>query len=178
MSARNLFVLKSNNPIDTKRIYDAVDAYMQPKIYSVVFEPKCYWDEILNCLDCKCNYFTLTEDKKYIECEDIFSIEDAFVYARRFPRKQFRDKEHEFLQHKLSFFNDVVNIIFQDRNVETVEIYISDQYSTSLDDFKNCIPVNDRDLTKALIGTFESTKREKYFGMKTVKFIIERSKND
>lgn len=178
MSARNLFVLKSNNPIDTKRIYDAVDAYMQPKIYSVVFEPKGYWDEILNCLGCKCNYFTLTEGKEYIECEDIFSIEDAFVYARNFSRQQFRDKEQEFLRQKLLFFNDIVNIIFQDRNVETVEVYISDQYSTDLDAFKCCIQVADEKLTEALIDTYKPIKKEKYFGMKTVKLIIERSKND
>ena len=174
MSERNLFILKSNNSIDVKRIYDAVDMYMQPKSFSVVFEPRGYWDEILNCLGCNCNYFTLTESKEHIECENIFSTVDSFAFACKFPRKHFRDKEYEYLQDKLSCFNDIVEIIFEDPNVVAIEVYISDQYSTDLDAFKRCIQVTDGKLTEALIETYEPTKKEKYFGMKTVKFIVER----
>jgi hypothetical protein len=147
---------------------------MKAKDFSIVLEPVGYWDEILNCLDCECNYFTVTENKHVIECEDIFSIKDSFEYARRFPRKYFHDKEHEFLHHKLSFFNDIVQILFEDPNIESLEIYISDQYSTNLDAFDRCIQVVDRKLTEALIGTYQPTKKDKYFGMKTVKFIVER----
>jgi hypothetical protein len=34
--------------------------------------------------------------------------------------------------------------------------------------------VTDGKLTEALISTYEPSKKEKYFGMKTVKFIVER----
>lgn len=177
MSARNIFVLKSIDSVNAKRVYDALSAYMQPNKFSIVFEPKGYWDEILNCLDCECNYFTLTEDKEHIECDDIFSTTDSFAFARQFPRKHFNDKEHEFLQNKLACFTDIIKIIFENFNVEVVEVYISDQYSTDLDAFKYCIQVTDEKLTEALIDTYGPTKKEKYFGIKTVKFIMERSNN-
>lgn len=174
MSARNLFVLRFNDTANSKTLYDVLDAYMKFTNFSIVFEPMGYWDEILNCLNCKRNYFTVTENKCVIECEDIFSTRDSFEYARRFPRRYFRDKEHEFLQNKLSFLNDIVQILFEDSCVKSVEVYMSDQYSTDLDAFDRCIQVVDRNLTEALIGTYQSTKKDKYFGMKTVKFIVER----
>ena len=174
MSARNLFVLKFNKPGDIKRIYSDLNSYMESKEFSVVFEPKGYWDEMLTCLDCESNYFTVTESKRHIECEDIFSTADSFEFARRFPRRDFRNKEHEFLQHKLSFFNDIIQIVFKDVNIQVVELYISDQYSTDCDVFHYCVPVADGNLTEALIATYKSTKKNKYFGMKTAKFIIER----
>jgi hypothetical protein len=174
MSARNLFVLKSSNSIDAKKIYDTLNEYMKSNEFSVIFEPKGYWDEILSCLGCECNYFTTTENKYCIECEDIFSTVDSFAFARKFPRKLFRNKEYEYLWRKLSFFDDIILIVFEDPNVEAVEVYISNQYSTDLDSFDNCVQVTDGKLTEALISTYEPSKKEKYFGMKTVKFIVER----
>lgn len=174
MSARNLFIIKSQNIENAKKIYSQLDEYMMPINYSIIFEPKGYWDEILDLLDCDSYYFTITNGKNIKECDNIFDTEDSFCYAIKFPKKQFEAKEYEFLYKKLSFFNNIVEIVFRDDNVEAIEFYISDQYSIDLNDFNWIIEVVDGRLSEALIETFKPTRKNKYFGMKAVKFVIKR----
>ena len=174
MSARNLFIIKAKNIENAKKIYSQLDEYMMPINYSIIFEPTGYWDEILDLLNCDSYYFTITNGKNIKECDNIFDTEDSFCYAIKFPKYQFEDKMHEFLYKKLSCLNNIAKTVFKDDNVESIEFYISEQYSTVLNDFDWVIEVVDGNLSGALIKTFMPTKKDKYFGMKTVKFVIKK----
>ena len=174
MSTRNLFIIKAKSIEKVQQIYGQLDEYMMSKTFSIAFEPKGYWDPILALLECNNFYFAITNNEHTMESEDLFSLEDSFDFAINFPKNQFKAKEYEFLYKKLSFLNNIVNIVFKDNNVETIEFYISDQYSTVLSDFDCIIEVVDGKLVEALIETFKPMRKYRYYGMKTTKFVIKR----
>ena len=64
--------------------------------------------------------------------------------------------------------------MFSDENVESVDFYLSGQYSTEASDFDYLINVTDKNLTEALIKSYDPIKNNPYFGMKTAKFLITR----
>ena len=172
MSARNMFVINAKTNENASNIYDILTQYMASQPCSIVFEPSGYWDEILKLLDCNSYYFSITDSTKHIECEDLFSIDESYDFAMAFPKKQFDNKVNEHLNTKLSFVNDIVKIIFFDPNVLNIEFYVSDQYSITLEDFHCLVSVLDKNLCDALIKTYNPSKRQDYYGMKTAKFLI------
>ena len=174
MSFRNLFLIKLKKDVNISIIYKDLCEYMLNSNFGICFEPQKYYDEILELLECDKNYFTLTEDKNHIECEAIFGCTDAFNYASCFLKREFKKRDIEYLYNKLSFIDELLNIIFGHECVETVEVYISDQYSILLEDFSRVIKVEDHRFTDALIASYEPTKADKYYGVKTTKFIIKR----
>jgi hypothetical protein len=174
MSCRNLFVINAKNTKNSHTTYRKLNQYIIDHDFSILFEPKGYWDEILSVFNCNDYYFAVTEDKGIMECDEIFSIVDSFDYAVQFPKKQFKEKEYEFLVAKLSFLNRIVEIVFSDENVESVEFYLSDQYSIDVSDFDYLINVTDKNLTEALIKTYQPSKKANYFGIKTAVFSITR----
>ena len=174
MSCRNVFVIKAKNINNADCIYKKIAEYVKKQKISILFEPKGYWDEILNVFNCNSYYFSVTEGKGIVECDDIFSTEDSFDYAVQFPKKQFEEKEYEFLTTKLSFFNRIVEIVFSDENVESIEFYLSDQYSIVASDFDYLINVTDKNLTEALIKSYAPSNKNRRFGMKTAKFVLIR----
>ena len=173
MSGRNLFVIKSEQEINNRCIYDDLYRYMETKKFGIVFEPQEYCDELLNSIDCKRNYFAITDNHSCLECGDLFSTIDSFEFAIKFSKKQFASKEYEYLYQKLAFLNEVIKIVFHDPNVEKIEIYISDQYSTSIEDYTVSCDVTNGDFTKALIKSFEPIESHAYYGMKTMKFLVK-----
>ena len=90
MSARNLFLIKLYKEEDVTYIYNQLYEYMENNKFGIKFEPKNYYDEILNLLDCNKNYFIVTDDKENIECDEIFEDNDAFKYASTFSLKSIR----------------------------------------------------------------------------------------
>ena len=174
MSFRNLFLIKLKKDVNISIIYKHLSEYMLNSNFGICFEPQKYYDEILELLECDKNYFTLTEDKNHIECEAIFDCTDAYIYASSFLKREFKGREREYLYNKLSFIDELLNIIFGHECVEAVEVYISDQYSILLEDFSRVIKVENQRFTDALLVSYEPTKEDKYYGVKTTKFIIKR----
>lgn len=174
MSARNILIIESNKTTDD--IYKKLYNLIKMKECGIIFEPKDYWEPILFQLNCNNNYFTITEDKTTIECGGIFETVTSFEYAITFSKKEFKKREKEFLHRKLSFFDDIIDIIFSDKEVQKVEMYLCTEYSITLDDFDQVIEVNNGRLCDAIIGSYECTKKEKYYGCKTRKFVINNYK--
>ena len=174
MSCRNVFIIRAKNTNNADSIYKKVAEFVKKQKISILFEPQGYWDEILSVFNCNAYYFSVTEGKGIVECDDIFSTEDSFDFAVQFPKNQFEEKEYEFLSAKLSFFNHLVEIVFSDENVESIDFYLSGQYSTEASDFDYLINVTDKNLTEALIKSYDPIKSNPYFGMKTAKFLITR----
>ena len=173
MSCRNVFIIRANSNNNANRIYDKLHEYVKNKNISIMIEPKGYWDEILSLFDCSNYYFSVTEGKGIVECDEIFSTEESYFYACQFPKNQFEKKEYEFLKAKLSFFDSITEIVFSDENVENIEFYISGQYSIYAGDFEH-LNVTDKKLSEALIYSYNPSKKDQYFGIKSVKFLIER----
>ena len=173
MSVRNIFLIKLKKDININLVYNELDEFMMNNKFGIQFEPKNYQNEILELLECNSNYFTLTNDKNSIECEDIFETYDSFEYAISFPKCEFKKREFEFLFNKLNFIDEIVKIILKQENVESIEVYVSDQYSISLNDYSKVIMVSDQKFVKALIESYNPTKKDNFFGIKTVKFIIK-----
>ena len=174
MSARNLFLIKLYKEEDVTYIYNQLYEYMENNKFGIKFEPKNYYDEILNLLDCNKNYFIVTDDKENIECDEIFEDNDAFKYASAFSKREFQTKESEFLFNKLSFLDEIINIIFRNMNVESLEVYVSEQYSISLKDYSEVVDVINHKFVDALLESYNPTKKHNYYGMKTKKFIIKK----
>ena len=174
MSCRNVFIVKAKSINNAHCIYKKIAEYIENKSISILFEPKGYWDEMFRILNCNAYYFSVTDGKDIVECEDIFSTEDSFDFAFQFPKNQFRDKEYEFLTRKLSFLNHIVEIIFSDENVESIDFYVTGQYSTNESDFDYLINVTGKNLTEALIKSYSPKENYPSFGMKDAKFVITR----
>ncbi len=174
MSTRNLFLIKLHKEEDIRYIYNQLNEYMKNSKFGIKFEPKNYQNEILKLLDCNKNYFIVTDDKKNIECEEIFDDIDAFKYASAFSKKEFQTKEKEYLYSKLNFLDEIIKIIFKNDNVKTVEVYLSDQYSILLEDYSEVIDVINHKFVDALLESYNPTKKRNYYGMKTKKFIIKK----
>ena len=145
---------------------------MKDKKFGILFEPKGYNDDFLESIKCENQYFVLTDSDNCIECGDIFSTVDSFEYATIFPKKQFSNKEYEYLYNKLFFLNDIIKIIFSDIYTLSVEVYISNQYSTTIDDYNEVTNVVDGKLTEAIIKSYEPVKGNNYYGLKTIKFFV------
>lgn len=174
MSARNLFLIKLIIDEDINYIYEQLENYMKSKMFCIKFEPKGYYDDLLDLLGCNKNYFIVTDEKENIECDEIFEDNDAFEYASAFPKKEFQAKEKEYLYKKLSFLDEIIKIIFLNNNVELVEVYLSDQYSFSLEDYSEVVDVINHKFVDALLESYNPTKKHNYYGMKTKKFIIKK----
>ena len=174
MSMRNFFIIKSQQNVNIEEMYMLLSDYVRSKTFGIVFNPKGYADEILEALEYPKYCFALTDNENCIECEEIFSTYEAFQYAKTFPRKHYAIKEHEFLRNQLIFLDDILEIVFRYANVDAVDFYLSDQYSTLLEDYHYVVEVADRQLTDALISTFMPRKKARYFGVKTTKFSISR----
>lgn len=174
MSARNLFLIKLYKEEDVRYIYNQLYEYMKNNKFGIKFEPKNYQDEILKLLNCNRNYFIVTDDKENIECEEIFNDNDAFEYALAFPKKEFQTKEKEYLYKKLSFLDEIIKILFLNNNVESVEVYLSEQYSILLEDYSEVIDVINHKFVDALLESYNPTKKHNYYGMKTKKLIIKK----
>lgn len=174
MSTRNIFLIKLKEDTNINNLYNALNEFMLKNKFGIIFEPKNYQDEFLLKLNCKKNYFSLTENKNCVECEEIFENYDAFKYAITFPKKEFEERQKEFLYNKLGFIDELIKIIFKNNNVELVEVYISTQYSFLLEDYSNSITVNDKKFVDALIKSYNPTKKENCYGLKTTKFIINK----
>ncbi len=174
MSCRNMFLIRAKSINNVNCIYDKLVEYVKNKNISIMLEPKGYWNEILSLFNCSNYYFSVTEGRGIIECDEIFTTEDSFDYAVQFPKEQFKEKENEFLKAKLSFLNSIVEIVFSDENVENIEFYLSGQYSTDAGDFEHLINITDKKLTEAVINSYNPWKKDEYFGIKTAKFLITR----
>ena len=92
MSVRNIFLIKLKKDININLVYSELDEFMMNNKFGIQFEPKNYQNEILELLECNSNYFTLTNDKNSIECEDIFETYDSFEYAISFPKCEFKKR--------------------------------------------------------------------------------------
>ncbi len=174
MSARNLFLIKLKKDEDANYIYNELNDYMKNQRFGIKFEPKNYHDEILNLLDCDKNYFIVTDDKYNMECDEMFDTGDAFEYATLFSKNEFKNKIKDYLYNKLRFLDEIIKIIFQNEAVESVEVYISDQYSFLLEDYSAVVDVLNHNFVSALLERYNPTKKENYYGLRTTKFIIKK----
>lgn len=174
MSFRNLFIIKTKSESNIDNIYKELNEFMRKYIFGIKFEPENYYDVILNLLGCNKNYFTITNDSNSMECEDVFDSFDAHIYATNFPKRDYRKKQEEFLKNQLSFIDDLIKIIFKYDQVEYIDVYISDQYSCTLEDYSRVIEVNDYRFTDLLIESYNSIKKENFYGLKTRKYIVRR----
>jgi len=178
MSSRNLFIINNtgvNNFIRLKNIEVELVNLANYRKIGIHFNVLGYHDELINLLNIKHNYFCISESFTNIESEDIFSTNDSFeyIYKLKLNKTQSEIKEKNLLIKKFTFLNEIINIIFNNLpNISSVDFYISDQYSSTLTSYQT-IEVVDKDLTKALVDSYEPTKKYNYFGLKTVKLVIK-----
>lgn len=92
------------------------------------------------------------------------------------PLEQAKVKEKELLLEKFTFLNEIINILFQQQNIQSIDFYVSDQYTYLLSDY-NQIEVENEDLNGAYLQMLKPAKEENYFGLQTTKFIINRKIN-
>lgn len=171
MSFRNLFFIHFkdiNGNIELTEIRN----YLSKLKYGFLFKPKNYQDELISKIIDNNFYFSITSHINSIECDDFFDLENAYLRSLLYPKIQQRKKEQEFLKKQFIFLDDVIKLIFTNENVESVEVFISGQFSTELEDY-NTIDIKDRCLSKALVDVYNPTKKDNYIGFKTTKFVIK-----
>lgn len=114
---------------------------------------------------------------------DFFLISDSFLYKncefldntgllQQYEINPLFDFKSEFLK-KYDFFKKIIEIIFS-YNVSYIEIYITEDNTDNIDDFKTIISTKDgfmNDLYKTIIKAIPTCGGE----FPTVRFIIQRS---
>ena len=170
MSFRNIFVVHcEENSINSA--IEKIRCFLAKLNYGVIYRPENYQDELISKIkDCK-EYFTITINPNVVECDELFSLEIAFYQSLFYPKKEQRIKEQEILHKQFLFMDNVIDLIFGELNVYSIEVYISDQVSNCLEDYYEVV-INDRCFSKALANVYEPRKKENYIGFKATKFII------
>lgn len=169
MSFRNLFVIHTNEY--SSDMYDNIRRKCESYGYGVLNNPKNYQDELVSkIIDCN-YYFSITNDKNTKECEHIFSVDDVTDEFLHFSKKNLNTYGMKILQEKFCFLDDIVEVIFKDKNVTYIEVFISNQVSNYLEDYCDVI-MDDRLLSKAMADVCIPKKRGDFLGIKTTKFVI------
>lgn len=174
MSCRNLFVLNFKyNPSceELEQLQILLKQVANQTKIGIHFDINGYYEEMSNLLKLEKNYFFLSDNKEVLECEYLFDLHKAYEFAAQFKRKYFDQKLDEYLVQKFAFCNEFIEVLFRFSFVEQVEFYISTQYSIMLEDFR-LNEVKGRNLLEAFLYSLKPQKREKYFGLKTCKFIV------
>lgn len=177
MSYRNFMIIHTDSlNISLNNIREDLIEIARKNKIGIHCDIKNYHNELLELLDIKNNYFCISDDFEHIECEDAFSIIEAFEYmiSLKLKRKYERERaEKDYLINQFNFLNEFVNLIFSKfSNDVSLEFYFSSQYSLKLEDYRNII-VDNRNLTEAFVQSLQPTKKENYIGVKTVKFLIK-----
>lgn len=177
MSYRNFMIVytnSTNNSLD--RLKEDLIEVAKKNSIGIHFNIVGYYNELLEVLNITNNYFCISDDFEHIECENTFSIVEAFDYMISLKldgKEEKKRAEKNYLIQKLKFLNEFVELIFQTMdNHVSIEFYFSDQYGSTLEDYRNII-VDKRNLTEAFVQMLQPTKKDNYIGVKTTKFIIK-----
>lgn len=177
MSYRNFMIVYTNSINDSlDRLKEDLIEVAKKNNIGIHFNIVGYYNELLEVLNIKDNYFCISDDFEHIECENTFSIVEAFDYMISLKLKEKDEKqkaEKNYLIQKLKFLNEFVELISQTfNNHVSIEFYFSDQYGSTLEDYRSII-VDKRNLTEAFVQSLQPTKKANYIGVKTTKFLIK-----
>ncbi len=174
MSCRNIFVFQFKykpSCVELKSLQNQLKQIAIDAKIGIHFDIKDYYDEMNMLLKLENNYFFISESDEILECESLFDLGDAYEFAKQFNRKFYDQKLNEYLTRKFWYFNEFIKVLFGFPFLEQIDFYISDQYSLMLEDFK-LKEVKEKKLLDAFLLSLQPQKEEKYFGLKTCKFIV------
>ena len=177
MSSRNMFIVKRDNiekPLGLCEISTILVKNAIANNFAIHFSPTDYNDELIDLLDVKWGeYFCVSDNFYHMETDQLFCLNDCYEEVKHLSKKESEIKEEELLLKKYAFLNEIIEVIFNQANIKTVYFYISTTGTASLGEYQT-IKLKDENLTKAFIKMLLPTKIENYFGLKTVKFEINR----
>lgn len=178
MSARNIFIINKASgygAVELENLKAELNKLALDKNIGIHFNLQSYQDEILKQLTIK-DFFSISDNFDTLETDNLFSTNDSYEAIRHLNLKvnELKLMEEEFLIKKYSFLNDIRDVAFNCfPDSDSLDFYVSNQYCIELTDYEHII-VKNKDLAKAFVDSFKPTKKENYFGLKTLKFELKK----